>query len=306
MASASYKWDGGHDTLGWSAPAKTMYFAEGTTRNGFEEYLILRNPGLTASQVYINYLFTSGAPRMQHLRLEAGAGTSILVNDFVGYGKDVSIALTADPGIIAERETYFNYKGVWTGGHVTCGVPSPEDTWYFAEGTTRAGFQEWLCLQNPGKKDVPATITYMLGTGETRDENVTVPASSRKTVDVNNSIGAGQDVSIKVKAARPIVAELRLQECLEGRPHRYGSFLARDYLGFRRRHDSRGVRRVALYREPGPGHQGESRVHVPRPAAAGARLRSESARTHYHLRQPGGRPRKGRLYQGNLGQRYPL
>jgi hypothetical protein len=207
MASASYKWDGGHDTLGWSAPAKTMYFAEGTTRNGFEEYLILRNPGLTASQVYINYLFTSGAPRMQHLRLEAGAGTSILVNDFVGYGKDVSIALTADPGIIAERETYFNYKGVWTGGHVTCGVPSPEDTWYFAEGTTRAGFQEWLCLQNPGKKDVPATITYMLGTGETRDENVTVPASSRKTVDVNNSIGAGQDVSIKVKAARPIVAE---------------------------------------------------------------------------------------------------
>ncbi len=207
MASALYKWDGGHDTLGWSAPVKTMYFAEGTTRNGFEEYLILRNPGATASQVFINYLFTSGAPRVQHLRLEAGAGTSILVNDFVGYGKDVSIALTADPGIIAERETYFNYKGVWTGGHVTCGVRSPEDTWYFAEGTTRAGFQEWLCLQNPGRKDIPATITYMLGTGETRDEKVTLPANSRKTIDVNSSVGAGQDVSIKVKAARPIVAE---------------------------------------------------------------------------------------------------
>lgn len=207
LGATPYAWDGGHDVLGSSGPVSSMYFAEGTTRNGFEEYLILRNPSAARSLVTIRYLFPSGPPHTQQLSLEPWSGTSILVNDVVGYGKDVSIALSANPGIIGERETYFNYKGVWTGGHATCGVPSPAHTWYFAEGTTRAGFQEWLCLQNPSAHDVGATVTYMLGTGENRDEKVTLPANSRKTIDVNGSIGPEQDVSMKVKADAPIVAE---------------------------------------------------------------------------------------------------
>jgi Peptidase family M23 len=184
-----------------------MYFAEGTTRNGFEEYLLLRNPGTTRSVVTVKYMFPSEAAKSQGLVLTGGAGTSINVNSAVGPGKDVSIYVTANPGVTAEREVYFNYKGVWTGGHATCGVQAPSDTWYFAEGTTRAGFQEWLCLQNPAAGDVTATLTYMLPTAENRQEQVTVPANSRKTVDVNASVGPEQDVSIKVEAGAPIVAE---------------------------------------------------------------------------------------------------
>jgi hypothetical protein len=38
--------------------------------------------------------------------------------------------------IIAERPMYFNYKGVWTGGHDVVGAPAAAGTWYFAEGYT--------------------------------------------------------------------------------------------------------------------------------------------------------------------------
>ncbi len=206
-AAQGYRWEGGHDASGWAAPSESMYFAEGTTRNGFEEYMIIRNPGASTAKVTLAYLLPSEPPRTQSLDIAPWASASICVNDFVGRGKDVSVQVFSLPGVIAERQVYFNYKGVWTGGHDTCGAPATSDRWYFAEGTTRPGFQEWLCLQNPGVADVTAKLTYMLGTGENKTEQLVVPASSRRTVDVNSSVGPGQDVSVTVESSGPLVAE---------------------------------------------------------------------------------------------------
>ena len=206
-AAGPYTWDGGHDALGASEPAGSAYFAEGTTRNGFEEYLILRNPGAKAAAVSINYLFGAGAPTRQAMRLEPYAGVSVCVKDAVGPDKDVSISIVAEPGIVAERQLYFNYKGVWTGGSSAAGVFEPEQSWYFAEGTTRTGFQEWLCLQNPTARPTTASLTYMLGDGRTIDKSADLPANSRVTLDVNKEVGAGQDVSVKVTAPEGIIAE---------------------------------------------------------------------------------------------------
>jgi Peptidase family M23 len=205
--AAGYDWDGGSDVVGWSAPAKSIYFAEGTTRDGFEEFLLLRNPGPAACVANVKYIFGSHAPQYRRVPLAAGAGTSINVNSEVGPGKDVSVSITSDPPVIAERQIYFNYKGVWTGGHASSGVRAPSDNWYFAEGTTRAGFQEWLCLQNPTGAPVSGTITYMLQTGENKSERVVIAANARKTIDVNSSVGPDQDVSILVKTSTPIIAE---------------------------------------------------------------------------------------------------
>jgi len=207
-SAAAYDWSGGHDVVGQAEARRTLYFAEGTTRNGYEEYLFLRNPGSVNASVEVTYSFPPPeGPTLQNIPLPAGAGTSICVNNAVGYGKDVSIAVESTTEIIAERHVYFNYKGVWTGGHVTSGIPDPSDTWYFAEGTTRNGFQEWLCLQNPGDTDITATITYMLGTGENIEGSIFLGARTRATVDVNGTIGAGRDVSLMVEASGPVVAE---------------------------------------------------------------------------------------------------
>ena len=206
-AASPYGWDGGHDALGWSEPSGTSFFADGTTRNGFEEYLLLRNPGADDAIVTINYLFPSAKAQVQEIDIKPWSASAICVNDVVGPGKDVSVSIAATPGIICERQIYFNYKCVWTGGSAARGVDSPRRSWFFAEGTTRPGFQEWLCLQNPLSHDVEASLTYMLGTGETREAKVALKANSRSTVDVNAAVGAGQDVSTKVTAPEGIVAE---------------------------------------------------------------------------------------------------
>ena len=207
-SAAPYEWSGGHDVVGQAEACRTLYFAEGTTRNGYEEYLFLRNPGTVDASVAVTYSFPPPeGPTIQNIPLPAGAGTSICVNNAVGYGKDVSVAVESTTEIIAERQVYFNYKGVWTGGHVTSGIPNPSDTWYFAEGTTRDGFQEWLCLQNPGDTDITVTVTYMLGTGENIEGSLLLGARTRTTVDVNGTIGVGRDVSLMVEASGPVVAE---------------------------------------------------------------------------------------------------
>ncbi|MFH1151204.1 MAG: DUF5719 family protein [Actinomycetota bacterium] len=202
-----HDWDGGHDVTGWSEPAGNLYFAEGTTRNGFEEYLILRNPGANAADVTIEYLFGGGSASAQQLVLEPWAGASIRVNDAVGPDRDVSVAIDSSEGLVAERQMYFNYKGVWTGGHASRGVGAPSGTWHFAEGTTRGGFAEWLCLQNPADTDGVAEITYFLGTGENRVQQLALPANSRQTVDVNAVVGPEQDVSVTVESSVPVIAE---------------------------------------------------------------------------------------------------
>jgi len=75
------------------------------------------------------------------------------------------VLLTSDSEFIAERPMYFAYHGKWSGGHDVLGANAAATTWFFAEGTTRAGFDEWLCLQNrararrSGRHLVPASAS---------------------------------------------------------------------------------------------------------------------------------------------------
>ena len=62
---------------------------------------------------------------------------------------------------------YFNYKGVWTGGHDVVGATAPATTFYFAEGTCRPDFDPYFCIQNPGSAAADVTLTYMKGDGTT-------------------------------------------------------------------------------------------------------------------------------------------
>jgi len=208
VTCAPYRWDGGHACEGWNNTTTRAYFAEGTTRNGFEEYLILRNPGKQKIDVDITYSFPPPqAEESQRITLEPSAGTSILVNDVVGHGKDVSICVNSPQGVIAERQMYFNYLGVWTGGHVSRGVESPEERWYFAEGTTRSGFHEWLCVQNPQGEPVNLNFTFLLENGEKVHRGAVLSAKSRYTEDVRSIVGLEHDVSVVIDADKPVVAE---------------------------------------------------------------------------------------------------
>ena len=98
-----------------------FYFAEGYTGSGFEEWLCLANPNPTATVAHVTYMFEDGTTQAQEVPIGANTRQTVYVNDAVGSGKNVSIRITSDSPIVAERPMYFNYKGAWTGGHDVVG-----------------------------------------------------------------------------------------------------------------------------------------------------------------------------------------
>lgn len=191
--------------------AHPQYFAEGTTRPGFQEYLSLLNTG-GATHATIKYLFANGsAPRYQIVSLAARSRTTVDVNGSLGAQTDVAAVVDADGGgVLAERVLYFKSclgdHVCMDGGDVAMST-QPARTWYFAEGTTRPGFQEYLTLSNPASETANVTVTYLFPGGGTVQKTYSVGPLSRYTADVNADAGGGRDVSISVSSDRPVVAE---------------------------------------------------------------------------------------------------
>jgi hypothetical protein len=187
------KWTGGHDQIGAMEPATSWFLSEGTTRNNpddgsFEEWISIQNPGDDPAKVDITYMFNEGGTQPGSIDVPAHARETILVNEEVGDNRDVSVKLDSDVPVVVERPMYFNYRNKWAGGTNELGCTGNQKTWYFAEGTTRTGFEEWLTLQNPNAAQATATVTCMFSDGTTQKKQVTLPPNSRTTVDMNRSV----------------------------------------------------------------------------------------------------------------------
>jgi outer membrane protein assembly factor BamB len=205
--------NGGEQVMGVGKPGQRFLFAEGTTRSGFQTWLALQNPGDSDANVLVTYLYGDGTlPAAQNVVVKAKSRQTVDVNLGAGSGRDVSIALTANRSVLGERVMYFTYPGTILGSqpsgvHNCTGAAEATTEWYFAEGTTRSNFQEYLSLMNPSSADTSATIQYMNSSGPLKTVTKTLKANSRTTVDVNTDVGADQDLSALVTGAAPIVAE---------------------------------------------------------------------------------------------------
>ncbi|MBC7228935.1 MAG: VCBS repeat-containing protein [Actinobacteria bacterium] len=224
-------WDGGSNVMGASAPSPEWFFAEGCTRPGFHTWLCLQNPGDVVARVTLDYLCGDGKNVRRELKVKARSRATVAVHgDSLGIGAhdgphgDVSIKVTSDVPVVAERPMYFNYNGAWPGGHNVVGSPRPHTKWVFAEGCTRPGFHTWLCLQNPGDVVARVTLDYLCGDGKNVRRELTVKARSRATVAVHgDDLGIGVhdgphgDVSIRVTSDLPIMAERPVYFLFNGR-----------------------------------------------------------------------------------------
>ena len=207
------KWEGGHDAAGATFAAYKWYFAEGTTRPGFDEWITVLNPGTDTANLTFRYMIEGEGEATYAQQVGPSSRGTFRALDHVGPGKDIGLLVESDQLIVAERPVYFNYQGQasnnWKGGHCSLGTPLPAREWYFAEGTTRSGFDEWLCLMNPGSSDISVDALYSLGEGqgEPVEKNYTVLAQERLTIRVWDEVGRGKDVSVKLTSDSDFIAE---------------------------------------------------------------------------------------------------
>jgi Tol biopolymer transport system component len=212
QGTGGWNWTGGHCVMGVPSLASDYYFAEGTTRGGFEEWITLQNPNDKPITVDATYMLGTGETVPKSYPIEGGKRFTAYVPTEVGADQDVSVHLTCPEPFLAERPMYFYYGGMgawgWTGGHCVIGTSSTAQDWFFAEGYTGPGFEEWLCIQNPGGTDAAVTITYYTGGGAPIvKEPITVAAGSRHTVFVNDHAGPNLQVSAWLAADQPVIVE---------------------------------------------------------------------------------------------------
>ena len=81
------------------------------------------------------------------------------------------------------------------------------ETWYLAEGCTNGGFETWVLVQNPGDEEATAQLTFMTGAGEVAGPTLELLPNSRQSIDVGLTVPNEWDVSTKVTADRPVIAE---------------------------------------------------------------------------------------------------
>ena len=79
--------------------------------------------------------------------------------------------------------------------------------WYLPEGCTAGGFETWVLVQNPNNKDATVKITYMTAEGKKEKQEFILPANSRTSIDVGGDVPSNWQVSTKVEASLPVVAE---------------------------------------------------------------------------------------------------
>ena len=117
--------------------------------------------------------------------------------------------------IVAERPMYvMNYSfgsGPIRDGHVAFGANAGGTQWYFAEGTTLSGFNEYLTIQNPVGSTAHVNLRYIDDSGVV-NRSVNVGPRSRSTVLVfdagHGGVGTGfVGVSVQVTSDVPVVVE---------------------------------------------------------------------------------------------------
>lgn len=195
-------------SVGAAAPRSTWYFAEGSTRTGFQEYLCIANTSSSQATVKADFLFGTGPPKSAEYSVKPRSRYTIDVNSVVGRGLDVSAYVYSDtPGIYVERPVYFDYQGRIPEAHTVVGASSPSGTWYFAEGYTGSGFEEYVCVLNPGAAQAHLGMRFQTSTGPEIFRAGVVPPRSRATWKVNDLIGPGMESSLALTSDQPVVAE---------------------------------------------------------------------------------------------------
>ncbi len=198
----------------WAVPF-AWYFAEGYTGRDFDEWLTLENPGVADSHIHVTYYTPGGTPVVKAHTVPAQSRYTIYVNADLGQNLENSVKIESQYPLICERPMYFNYHGIgnynWTGGHDVMGALQADRNWYFAEGTTLPGFDEYLLVQNPNPVEATLQVTYFVNGGEPIHRRHVVAANSRYTIYVNIDAGQNVEVSAQVRSDDvPVICERSL------------------------------------------------------------------------------------------------
>jgi len=188
-------------STGASEPARSWYFAEGSTVSKTETLLQVLNPQRQEVAGTLTFFPDGGAPVSQSTSFAPRSRTTLRLNDLMpdmAFGFKLA---TVQP-VVAERTTTLESGAA----HLVVGASSLSRSWTFAEGSTTEGLNTTLHLLNPWKQQVGITLRVMSEDGTSLSRLYAVPAEARLVLPLDSVVPA-LPVAMQVEAERPLAAE---------------------------------------------------------------------------------------------------
>jgi hypothetical protein len=115
-----------------------------------------------------------------------------------------TVRVTAGPPVVVERPVYFAAaEGRTPGAHSATGLAGPLGAdYYFAEGTTRPGYETYWTIANPHATPLAVFIRYLVAGGAV-ERAIVIDAASRMTVRASSetdpgAVGPGLDFGARI------------------------------------------------------------------------------------------------------------
>jgi photosystem II stability/assembly factor-like uncharacterized protein len=187
VVDRTVKWSdpfGAHAESAISAPAKTWYLSDGTTRSPFDLFYVVQNPGADAAHLQVTYLLPSPSTPILKEYVVAAAGRRVIhvsTEDPALAGSDVTAVLTSDVPVTVERTlTLSNTKAQINGPAAS----SPAFLWFLADGSTGPFIKSVITVFSPTQTGSDVRITYLLPNGGIVQRTHSVPAFGRVEINV--------------------------------------------------------------------------------------------------------------------------
>ncbi len=187
---------------------KTWYFAEGYTGSSFTTYLSMENPNSSTATVTVKYLINKGSPVIKTYTLPAKSRVTKSLNNEVGSSLSISMVITSNLPIVAERPEYFNNNAA-DGGTDVIGANSLATTFDFSYVNIATYYGTWLTILNQNTSTMSVTMTFYPAAGGTPlVRTATVPAQQRGSINVASlNIPATTTYSVAVQLSEPGLVE---------------------------------------------------------------------------------------------------
>lgn len=198
---------------GLSNGGRTSYFPEGATAGGFDTWILLVNPNAQVANAKVQLMTESGLAKEENVTVGALSRGTVHLDEYLPNANQVATAVISDVPLVAERSMYWDPNEVnmdpccMRGGHSNAGSPAPNTSWFLAEGSTGGGFETFVLLQNPNNSEAKVTLDFSDASGVAGQATATMPANSRATVKVSDYVKDDFQVSTKITADKPVVAE---------------------------------------------------------------------------------------------------
>ncbi|MBN1288443.1 MAG: hypothetical protein JXA49_02260, partial [Actinobacteria bacterium] len=220
VVERSMYWDdmrGGHNSCATPDPASKWYLAEGSTMYGFDEWVTIGNPSSKNASVELDYITTGGIDSTIEVSVPAQSRRTVHVNEDIQVG-EISVVVESSQPVVVERSMYWN-NGTGRAGHGALGATHPSLTHFLAEGCTANGFDQWVLIENPSKKDTTSVVlTYMTPNGLVSGPTISIKPMCRQSVNVNLDVPMS-DVSVKIEATSPVIVERAMYWAGKGGGH---------------------------------------------------------------------------------------